>query len=506
MTTPFDQQPQPVPPSEGMNDGPEDRTNNAPTVPNAVPADQPDVASDGATTTPMTPAAAPQQPAGAPFDRVYAVSPQQLFQVIHDQLTTGATFTLDNENSQTGALSFHSYDGVNCMLTVVPQGAAGTAIRLEATGNESAKRVDEFLASLDKRIGVAPAPATHGAGAATGFAGAAAPAVLAPNAQGVKKTSKLAVFAIIWGVLFVLAQFVDVSGRSWGGLLFATVIPALLSGFAVYVTRPSGKVQGRVLAWVAVGITVVGLVIGGVFVIRDGAEASLATKCEAYSWPESDIAALLPQPKSTKGEIKSESSDYFFIQVCDTDAKQYADYVKSVQDNGFTVDYDKSADIFNAKNADGYSVSVSRDTDNETIMSITIQAPKKKEDASTDGDAAKQDDKSTDTGTDSSDANKQSDQSSDQKAQQNTNDNADFKSTMDSYEAFIDEYVAFMNKYQKSDNVVSMATDYAGMMKRYSEFSQKVDAIDESSLSSEDSAYYTEVMTRCTQKLASVGQ
>ena len=198
MTTPFDQQPQPVPPSEGTNDAPEDRA-NAPTVPNTVPAGQPNVASDGATTTPMTPATASQRPAGAPFDRVYAVSPQQLFQVIHDQLTTGATFTLDNENTQTGAFSFHSYDGVNCTLTVVPQGAAGAAIRLEATGNESAKRVDEFLAALDKRIGVAPAPATHGAGAATGFAGAAAPAVLAPNAQGVKKTSKLAVFAIILG-------------------------------------------------------------------------------------------------------------------------------------------------------------------------------------------------------------------------------------------------------------------------------------------------------------------
>ena len=138
MTTPFDQQPQPVPPSEGTNDAPEDRA-NASTVPNTVPAGQPNVASDGATTTPMTPATASQRPAGAPFDRVYAVSPQQLFQVIHDQLTTGATFTLDNENTQTGAFSFHSYDGVNCTLTVVPQGAAGAAIRLEATGNESAK-------------------------------------------------------------------------------------------------------------------------------------------------------------------------------------------------------------------------------------------------------------------------------------------------------------------------------------------------------------------------------
>ena len=44
------------------------------------------------------------------------------------------------------------------------------------------------------------------------------------------------------------------------------------------------------------------------------------------------------------------------------------------------------------------------------------------------------------------------------------------------------------------------------MMKRYYESPQKVDAIAENSLSSEDSAYYTEVMTRCAQKLASVGQ
>lgn len=67
MTTPFDQQPQPVPPSEGTNDAPEDRANNAPTVPNTVPAGQPNVASDGAATTPMTPATASQQPAGAPL-------------------------------------------------------------------------------------------------------------------------------------------------------------------------------------------------------------------------------------------------------------------------------------------------------------------------------------------------------------------------------------------------------------------------------------------------------
>ncbi len=52
-------------------------------------------------------------------------------------------------------------------------------------------------------------------------------------------------FAIIWGVLFVLAQFVDVLADPGAGLLLFTVIPALLSGFAVYVTRPSGRCKAE---------------------------------------------------------------------------------------------------------------------------------------------------------------------------------------------------------------------------------------------------------------------
>ena len=93
MTTPFDQQPQPVPPSEGTNDAPEDRA-NAPTVPNTVPAGQPNVKRLMVLPLPDDSGyGIAAVSAGAPFDRVYAVSPQQLFQVIHDQLTTGATFT-----------------------------------------------------------------------------------------------------------------------------------------------------------------------------------------------------------------------------------------------------------------------------------------------------------------------------------------------------------------------------------------------------------------------------
>ena len=77
-----------------------------------------------------------------------------------------------------------------------------------------------------------------------------------------KKTSKLAVFAIIVAAVFLLITFIGVN--SWGLLAFFALLPVLLSGFAVYTTRKDGKAQGRVLAWVAVGITVVALIVGGV--------------------------------------------------------------------------------------------------------------------------------------------------------------------------------------------------------------------------------------------------
>lgn len=76
---------------------------------------------------------------------------------------------------------------------------------------------------------------------------------------------------------------------------------------------------------------------------------------------------------------------------------------------------------------------------------------------------------------------------------------------MDSYEAFVDKYVAFMEKYKSSGNPVSMLSDYSAMMDELNTYSTKID-IDSGSLSASDLAYYNEVMARCGQKLASIGQ
>lgn len=82
---------------------------------------------------------------------------------------------------------------------------------------------------------------------------------------------------------------------------------------------------------------------------------------------------------------------------------------------------------------------------------------------------------------------------------------ADFRATMDSYEAFFDEYIAFMQKYTSNpNNALSMMNDYLNFMNRYSEVMKKMNSIDTSNLSNEDMAYYLEVTNRITQKLLKV--
>ena len=74
---------------------------------------------------------------------------------------------------------------------------------------------------------------------------------------------------------------------------------------------------------------------------------------------------------------------------------------------------------------------------------------------------------------------------------------------MDAYEAFFDEYITFMQTYTESDNTLSMLTDLANMMTRYTETMESLNSIDTNSLSTADELYYIEVMTRINAKLAS---
>ena len=78
----------------------------------------------------------------------------------------------------------------------------------------------------------------------------------------------------------------------------------------------------------------------------------------------------------------------------------------------------------------------------------------------------------------------------------------EFKAFLDSYEAFYDNYIAFMQKYNSGEgDMMAMLNDYMAMMSELQEWTEKIDAIDEKTLSPADDAYYLLVTLRVEKKL-----
>ena len=80
------------------------------------------------------------------------------------------------------------------------------------------------------------------------------------------------------------------------------------------------------------------------------------------------------------------------------------------------------------------------------------------------------------------------------------------KEFLDAYEAYMDEYIAFVEKYMAADSedMVAMMGDYYSILARYTEFAEKIEAMDESELTNAEMAYYIEVTSRVSQKLLNV--
>lgn len=316
-------------------------------------------------------------------DRVYATGLQQVMQAVHDQLSTSATFTVDEENVAEGTVTFHAYDGAQFTLKASAQGADGTAIKLDVTGDDGGTRTAEFLSVLDPALALPTAAPTD----------AAKPRRRRTKAQKIWKIlnnpqftgasgnrSKLAIAALVYSILMVLSTFAP-AALEWGMLFSMAFVSLLLTFAALYVTRPGGKVTGQLFAWIAAVLTVLGFVIGSVGIVVSGAlgkaapAAALEIECKAFSWPKTNIGTKLPTPESTTGGNFIEDDDMLSIDVCDTNDEQYAAYIDAVLEKGFTVDYSRSNRWFSGETKDGYSVTISRDESNKDIMSIRLHGP-----------------------------------------------------------------------------------------------------------------------------------
>lgn len=212
----------------------------------------------------------------------------------------------------------------------------------------------------------------------------------------------------------------------------------------------------------------------------------------AITWPTSKAGKQLPAPKSTTGKFTRESDDGFSVYIGNTSKDDYNSYVKACSDKGFTVNYNKGDNIYNADNSAGWHVSISYEGAN--IMHIVIDA---KSENSTAPSASDDTTKAT--------------QSKPAKTANNDSDmvdgmHRDFKEAMDSYEEFFDEYIAFMKKYENSDNPMSMFSDYTKFMSQYSETMQKLDEWKSKDLNTKEAAYLLDVTNRINKKLLEVAE
>ena len=237
----------------------------------------------------------------------------------------------------------------------------------------------------------------------------------------------------------------------------------------------------------------------GYYGSRDQMEIELEKPIEmsAITWPTSKAGKQLPAPKSTTGKFSYENDDGFSVYIGNTSKDDYNSYVKACSDKGFTVNYNKDDNFYDADNNAGWHVSIKYEGNN--IMSIDIDAPSESSTApSASEDTTKP-------------AESKPAQSKPAKTANNDSDmvdgmHRDFKEAMDSYEEFFDEYVAFMKKYENSDNPMSMLSDYTKFMSQYSETMQKLDEWKSKDLNTKEAAYLLDVTNRINKKLLEVAE
>lgn len=102
----------------------------------------------------------------------------------------------------------------------------------------------------------------------------------------------------------------------------------------------------------------------------DAAEENGTEVTEVFQWPESELAAMLPVPKSNVGYINKETAGELSVYVADSTKEDYNEYIQACTDKGFNVVKTREKDVYCADNAAGYRVSLEFADGNAMIVSI----------------------------------------------------------------------------------------------------------------------------------------
>lgn len=93
-----------------------------------------------------------------------------------------------------------------------------------------------------------------------------------------------------------------------------------------------------------------------------------------FEWPTSGMAQIIPTPKSTIGEISSNTEELFSVYVSDTSYEEFTLYIDECKSMGFIVEETSSKKYFSAKNTDSYKLSI--EYKGNSIIYISLTEPK----------------------------------------------------------------------------------------------------------------------------------
>lgn len=217
-------------------------------------------------------------------------------------------------------------------------------------------------------------------------------------------------------------------------------------------------------------------------------------------WPTSELAQLLPIPKSTVGNISTDTSNRLYVYIGNTSLEDYNTYVNECSQKGFSVDYDKGEKYYNAKDSNGNKLSLDYIGGN----TMTIEISKVEEMTATDTTQPT----ATDTNNQKTPEKTTSEEPKETSTKLVNGMRPEFKEAMDSYEKFMTEYCDFMKKYADSNgNDLTLLADYAKYMSEYSKFVSDFEKWDsDESMNTAETAYYIDVQARVSKKLLEVSQ
>lgn len=91
----------------------------------------------------------------------------------------------------------------------------------------------------------------------------------------------------------------------------------------------------------------------------------------AVSWPDSELAALIPAVDGPVVVVSYDDEDYFSVRSCGIAKEMYDSYVAQCEERGFVADSYSGGNYFSAANEEGVDVDVSFNPLQET-MSVSI--------------------------------------------------------------------------------------------------------------------------------------